>query len=100
MNRIAYTLLFLLCSAQVDDVCAVTLAPSSARLADDGDDEYPPLRWRRQEEEVSAGQRPAFAGADTRAVIPALVRSSEPSGRGLTTRCALPPLYLLVSLQI
>jgi hypothetical protein len=98
MNRLAYLLILLLISAQVDNYWAAVPAVPSAAQADD--DEYLPSSQRPQEEECSPHQKPAFAGLKPQAADLPLVRRGVPSDRNRTTPFAPAPLYVFMSLQL
>ena len=99
MNRLAYLLILLLISAQVDDAWAVALDSSSAPLADD-DNEYLPSQQRPPEEECSPCQKPVFLGLKPQTADFSLVRRGLPSEWTLTTPFTPPPLCVFMSLQI
>ncbi len=101
MKRVAYLLVLLLISAQVDDLWAVAPVSPSAPLADD--DEYLPPQRRSREEVSVADEGPAFVGLEPQTADFTLVRSGKsgvPSRWHLTTPFGPPPLYVLMSLQI
>jgi hypothetical protein len=102
MNRLAYLLLLLLISAQVDNYwdnswAATPLVPSAPQA---DDDEYLPSPQRPQQEECSPHQKPVFAGLKPQTADSPLVRRGVPSERNLTTAFAPPPLYVFMSLQL
>jgi hypothetical protein len=97
MKRLAYLLLLLLISAQVDDTWAVAPVSPSAPLADD--DEYLPSQWRAQEE-CPPRQGPVLVGLEPQTADLPLVRRGVPLEWGRTTPFAPPSLYVLMSLQI
>jgi hypothetical protein len=98
MNRLAYLLLLLLISAQVDDYWVAASPSRSAPAADD--DEYLPSPQRPQEVECSPHQKPTFAGLKRQTADFPLVRRGVPSQLSLITPFTPPPLYVLMSLQI
>jgi hypothetical protein len=99
MKRLAYLLVLLLISAQVDDYWAVAPVSSFAPLADDNDEYMPPQR-RTQGEEHSSHQKPVFVGLKPEIADFPLARRGVPPERDLTTPFAPPPLYVFMSLQI
>jgi len=101
MKRFAYLLIIALLWVQVDDAWAVAPVTPSAPVADDVDDEYLPSQRRPEQEEApSARQNRLFASLEPRVADFPPVRRGALLERGLTTPCAAPPLYLLMSLQI
>jgi hypothetical protein len=98
MNRLAYLLILLLISAQVDNSWAGVPVLPSAPQADD--DEYLPSPQRPQQEECSPHQKPVFAGLKPQIADLPLVRRGVPSAWNLTTPFTPPPLYAFMSLQI
>jgi hypothetical protein len=98
MNRLAYLLILLLISAQVDDSWAPVPVGPFAPQADD--DEYLPSPQRPQEEVCSPHQKPVFAGLKPQTAELPLVRRGVPSEWNLTTPFTPPPLYVFMSLQI
>jgi hypothetical protein len=99
MKCLAYLLVLVLLSAQVDDAWAVTLDLPSAPLAVD-DDEYLPSQQRPQEEESSPWHKPVLVGRKHPTAAFPLVRRSVPSEWNPTPPCAPPSLYVFMSLQI
>jgi hypothetical protein len=98
MNRLAYLLLLLLVSAQVDDYWVGVPTLPSAPRADD--DEYLPSPQRSQEEDCSPQQKLTFAGLKPQTVDLPLVRRGVPSEQNPATPFAPPPLYVFMSLQL
>jgi hypothetical protein len=98
MNRLAYFLILLLISAQVDDYWAAAPVLLSAPQADD--DEYLPAPRRPQDEECSPHQKPVFAGLKPQSADLPQVRRGVPSEQNLITPFTPPPLYVFMSLQI
>jgi hypothetical protein len=98
MSRLAYLLLLLLISAQVDNYWAAAPLVPSAPQADD--DEYLPSPQRPQEEECSPHQKPVFAGLKPQTVNLPLVRRGVTSERNVTPPFTPPPLYVFMSLQL
>jgi hypothetical protein len=98
MNRLAYFLVLLLISAQVDDYWAAAPGLPSAPLADD--DQYLPPQPRPREEECSPHQKPVFVGLEPQTADLPLVRRGVPSEGNLTTFFTSPALYVFMSLQI
>jgi hypothetical protein len=97
MKRLAYLLILLLLSTQVDDLWAAALNVPSASLADD---DYLPPRPRPQGGRTSAHQPPVFVGLKLQTVdLPLLRRGVRPAWN-LTTPFAPPALYVFMSLQI
>jgi hypothetical protein len=99
MNRLAYLLVLLLISAQVDDAWAVAPALPSAPLSDESD-QYLPAQRQLQGAASAARQPPAFSGLKPRTADFTSVRSGVPSEWNLTTPFGPLPLYVLMSLQI
>jgi len=97
MNRIAYFLVLLLISAQVDNYWAAAPVLSSAPLAED--DEYLPPQQPRVKES-SPLQNPVFVGLQPRTADLPPLRRGVPSGWNRTTLCSSAPLYVFMSLQI
>ena len=100
MSRLAYFLILLLLSAQVDDAWAVAPVLPSSPVDDDDDDEYLPSQRRRLEEESVPDKKPAFDGLKTQTADFPVVRRGVSSEWTLTTPFTLPPLYVFMSLQI
>ena len=98
MNRLAYLLILLLISAQLDDAWAVAPDLSSASLADENDEYLPAQRPLHDEE--SPGQEPAFAGLKLRTADFPLARRGAPFEWSSTTLLPPPSLYVFMSLQI
>ena len=98
MNRLAYLLLLLLVSAQLDDYWVAGPPWPSAPRADD--DEYLPSPQRPQDDECSPHQKPTFAGLQPQTVDLPLVRRGVLSGQDRTPPFAPPPLYVFMSLQL
>jgi hypothetical protein len=97
-KRLAYLLLLLLFSAQVDDIWAVAPASPSAPLADD--DEYLPAQPRPQEEQIALGQGLPFVGLKAQPADLPVVPKRPPSGPNLATPFTPEPLYAFVSLRL
>jgi hypothetical protein len=97
MKRLAYLLILLLLSAQVDDAWAVVAVSPSVPLADDGD--YLPAQ-RRLRDEQPPGREPVFVGREPRTAAFPLVRRGTPFEWNLSTPFTPPPLYVFMSLQI
>jgi hypothetical protein len=97
MHRLAYFLVLLLISAQVDNFWAAAVLPS-APLAED--DEYLPPQQRPQEKECSPHQEPVFVGLKPPTADLPLVRRGVPSEWNRTTLFSPAPLYVFMSLQI
>jgi hypothetical protein len=98
MNRLAYLLILLLITAQVDNYWPGAPLVPSAPQADD--DEYLPLPQRPKQQECSPHQKPVFAGREAQAPDLPLVRTGVPSGQSLTTPFAPSPLYVFMSFQL
>jgi hypothetical protein len=99
MKRLAYLLLLLLLSAQVDDAWDVALRlPSDSRAADN--DEYLPAQPRLQAEPSSSHQQPMFVGLKPLTADFSTARRGVPYERNLTAPFGPPPLYAFMSLQI
>jgi hypothetical protein len=99
MKRLAYLLLLLVISAQVDEAWVVAPVSPSVPLADD-DDEYLPAQRRVGGEQYASGQGPTNIGLKPQAAESSVVRRGVPSEWDLTTPFTPPPLYLFMSLQI
>jgi len=99
MKRLAYLLILLLCSGQVDDAWAVALDFPSAPLADDNA-EYLPAKRRVQDEWSSSCQGPEFVGLESQTADFSVVRRGVPSEWDLTAPFTPPPLHSFMSLQI
>jgi hypothetical protein len=97
-KRLAYLLLLLLISAQVDDVWAVAPASPSAPLADD--DEYLPAPRRPQEEQIAVGKWLPFVGRKAQPADVPVVPKRPPSGSNPATPFTPQPLYAFMSLRI
>ena len=97
-KRLAYLLLLLLISAQVDDVWAVSPASPSAPLADD--DEYLPAQRRPQEELIALGQGLPFVGLKAQPADLSVVQKRPRSGSSPATPFTPQPLYAFMSLRI
>jgi hypothetical protein len=98
MKRLAYLLMPLLLSAQVDDLWAAALHVPPASLADD--DNYLPPRPRPQGERTSAHQPPVFVGLKPQTPDFPLLRRGVRPAWNLTTPFTPPPLSVFMSLQI
>src|SRR5262245_6915199 len=99
MNRLAYLLILLLISAQVDDAWAVPPVLAPGPLADDNN-AYLPSQGRPQGEQSYSRQKPVFDGLKPQTADFSLVRRGVPSDGNLTTPFTPPPLYVFMSLQI
>jgi hypothetical protein len=99
LKRLAFLLMLLLLSAQVDDVWAVAPDLPSAPLADDYT-EYLPAQRRSSEEKASSDWEPMFVGLKSPAAEIPLVRKGVPFDWNRTTPFNPPPLYVFMSLQI
>ena len=99
MNRLAYLLIFLLTSAQVDDYWTVATNSLSAPLTDD-DDEYLPSQRQVRVKQSSSRQGPVFVGLNSQTADGNVAPRGVPSGWNLTTPFTPPPLYVFTSLQI
>jgi hypothetical protein len=99
MKWIAYFLILLVISAQVDDYWAVAAVLPSAPLADDND-EYLPAQRQLRGEQSSSRQTPVFDAVKPRTADFPVVPRSVPSEWNLTPPFAPPPLYVFMSLQI
>jgi hypothetical protein len=97
-NRLAYLLLLLLISAQVDDVWAATPASPSAPLADD--DEYLPAQQRPEEEQIALGQGLPFVGLRAPPADLPVAQKRPPSGPNPATPFTPQPLYAFMSLRL
>jgi hypothetical protein len=97
-QRLAYLLLLLLISAQVDDVWAAAPASPSAPLADD--DEYLPAQRRPQEEQVALGQRLPFVGLKAPPADLSAAQKRPPSGSNPARPFTPQPLYTFMSLRL
>jgi hypothetical protein len=100
MRRLAYFLILLLLSAQVDDAFAVAPVLPSAPVAGDDDGEYLPSKPRRLEQESLPDKEPAFDGLKAETADFPLVRRGVPSERNLTTPFTPAPLYVFMSLRL
>jgi hypothetical protein len=98
MKRLAYLLILLMISDQVQDAWDVASVSLTAPL--DDDDEYLPSERRPEEEECSARQGQDFVGLEPQTAAFPLVRNGVPSEWTRTTPCTPPPLYVFMSLQI
>jgi hypothetical protein len=99
MKWLAYLLILLLISAQVEDTWAVAPVLPPAPLADDND-EYLPAQQRPRGELSSFRQKPLFDAVKPRAADFPYVPRRVPSEWNLATPFAPPPLYVFMSLQI
>jgi hypothetical protein len=102
MKWLAYFLILLLISAQVDDAWTAAPVLPSAPLADDNDDndEYVPAQRQPWGEQSSSRQKPVFDAVKPRTADFPFGPRSVPSEWNLTTPSAPPPLYVFMSLQI
>jgi hypothetical protein len=102
MKRLAYFLILLLITDQVDDAWAFAPAWATTPVAadDDYDDDYLPVQRQSARELSPCGHGPAFLGRDRQAAELTSCRRGVPSRSGLTGPFAPPALYVLVSLQI
>jgi hypothetical protein len=98
MKWLAYLLLLLLFSAQVDETWGVTLGSPSASPAADND-EYLPAQPRREVEPSTSRQEPLF-GLKPQTADGSIARRSVPGERNHTPPAAPPPLYAFMSLRI
>ena len=99
MKRLAYLLILLLISAQVDDTWAVAPVVLSAPLADEDDEYLPSQRVTRGEESYSR-QKPVLDAVNPRNADFPFAPGSVPSKWILTTPFAPLSLYVFMSLQI
>jgi hypothetical protein len=99
MKQLAYLLLLLMISAQVDDVWAVAPVSPSAPLAED-EDYLPSPRRLQEEEESSARQKQVFFGFKPQTADFPLVRRGLPFECDLTAPFTPAPLYVFMSLLI
>jgi hypothetical protein len=97
MKRLAYLLMPLLLSTQIDDLWAAALHVPPASLADD---DYLPPQPRPQGERTSAHQPPVFAGLKPQTVDLSLLRRGVRPAGNLTTPFTAPALFVFMSLQI
>jgi hypothetical protein len=99
MKRVAYGLVLLLISAQVQDTWAVALVLPSTPLADEND-EYLPVQRQPRGEQPSSSPKPLFNALKPPAVDVSFVPRGVPAEWILTTPFAPPLLYIFMSLQI
>jgi hypothetical protein len=98
MKPLAYLLLLLVISAQVDDYWAAAPILPSTPPADD--DEYLPSQPRPQEQACSACRTPEFVGLKPQPADFPFLETGVPSQWNLITPFAPPPLYVFMSLVI
>jgi hypothetical protein len=98
MKRLAYLLVLLLISAQVEDAWAVAPVLPSALLSDEND-EYLPAQHQLQGAASASRRTPAFNGLKAQTADFSPFRSGVPSEWNLTTPLAPPSLYVFMSLQ-
>jgi len=99
MKHLAYILMLLLLSAQVEDAWVAALELPSDSSADDSDEYLPAQRQPRQEQagfKVRADKHQTVI----QAIDFSISRMGVPSEWNLTTPFAPPPLYVFMSLQI
>jgi hypothetical protein len=99
MKRLAYLLVLLVISAQVDDTWAVAPVVLSAPFADE-DDEYLPSERLTLGEESSSCQKPVLGAVKLLTADFPCVPGSVPSEWNLTTPFVPLPLYVFMSMQI
>ena len=99
MKRLAYLLILLVISAQVDDAWAVDPVLPSASLAEDND-EYLPARRRPGEELSFSRQEQALDRLPPQTANFSALRRSLPTEWDLTAPFAPSPLYVFMSLQM
>jgi hypothetical protein len=99
MKRLAYFLILLLISAQVDDAWVVAADVPSTPLVEDGD-EYLPAQRPPQEELFSSSQGARFVRLTVPAMNFSVVRRNLPPSWNLAAPFTAPPLYAFMSMQI
>ena len=98
LKRLAYLLVLVLTSAQLDDAWAVAPDLPSAPLTDDNDECLPARRQLRAE--PPSRHEPVFAGLHSRTAACPLVRRGLRSESNPATPVTPQPLYAFLSLQI
>jgi hypothetical protein len=98
-KRLAYFLLLLLISAQIDDVWDAAPTSSSASLVDDND-EYLPAQRRPQEEQIALAQWPPLVDMKAQAADWSVVHKCPPSGPDPAPPFTLQPLFAFMPLRI
>jgi hypothetical protein len=99
MKWVAYFLILLVISAQVDDAW-VPAALSEATPAADENDSYLPAPRHSREEPSGGPRKLLFVGLHGRGADQVHRRNVARRERDLTTPCTPPPLYVFMSLQI
>ena len=98
MKRLAYLLVLLLISAQVDDAWAVATVLPSVSLADEND-EFLPAQRLAQDRRTSL-QKPLFEALKPANADVAFMPRGLPLAWNSTTPFGPSPLYVFMSLQI
>jgi hypothetical protein len=99
MKQLAYILMLLLLSAQVEDAWVAALELPSDSLADDSDEYLPAQRQPRHEQSGFKVQADKYQTL-IQAIDFSVIRMGVPPEWNLTKPFTPPPLYVFMSLQI
>jgi hypothetical protein len=98
-KRLAYFLLLLLISAQLDDAWAAAPASPPAPIAEEND-EYLPAQRRPQDEQIALAHWPPFAGLKAQPADLSVAQKCPPSGPNPAPPFAPKPLLAFMPLRI